>query len=77
MTGRDGSLDQPLASGPAPIDQLASEQATPEQVLAHDGEHRALAAALRAAVAELTPREQLVIHKRYFEDVKETFETIG
>ena len=33
--------------------------------------------ALRAAVAELTPREQLVIHKRYFEDAKQTFEAIG
>ena len=77
MTGRDGSLDQPSASGPAPIDQLASEQATPEQVLARDGEHRALATALRAAMAELTPREQLVIHKRYFEDARQTFEAIG
>ncbi|HYN38884.1 MAG TPA: RNA polymerase factor sigma-32, partial [Rhodospirillales bacterium] len=77
MTGRDGSLDQPLASGAVPIDRLACEQATPEQALARDGERRALADALRAAVAELTPREQLVIRKRYFEDAKQTFEVIG
>lgn len=77
MTGRDGSLDRPQAFGAAPIDRLASEQATPEQALVHESEHRALSAALRAAVAELSPREQLVIHKRYFEDAKHTFEAIG
>ena len=77
MTGRDGSLDQPADSGPAPIDRLVSEQATAEQVLAQHGERRALAEALHTAVAGLSPREQLVIRKRYLDEAKQTFEAIG
>jgi RNA polymerase sigma-32 factor len=77
MTGRDGSLDQPTANGVVPVDRLECQRATPEEVLAIDGERRVLSDALRAAVAELTPREQLVIHKRYLGDAKHTFEAIG
>lgn len=77
MTGRDGSLDEPLAGGSAPVDQLASEQATPEQALACDGERRLITDALGAALAKLTPREQVVIHKRYLDDAKQTFDAIG
>jgi RNA polymerase sigma-32 factor len=77
MTGRDGSLDQPMASGLAPVDRLVSEQATAEQTLADHGEQRALADALQTAVAGLSPREQLVIRKRYLDEAKQTFEAIG
>jgi RNA polymerase sigma-32 factor len=77
MTGRDGSLDEPAAGGLAPVDRLASEQATPEQALARDGERRLITDALSAALAKLTPREQVVIHKRYLDDAKQTFEAIG
>ena len=77
MTGRDRSLDQPLVVGPAPIDRLACERASPEQALAEAREQHALVTALRAAIAQLTPREQMVIRKRYFDDAKQTFEAIG
>lgn len=77
MTGRDRSLDQPARTGAAPIDQLVCTQATPEQALAEAGERRLLADALHRAIAGLTPREQVVIRKRYFEDVRQTFEAIG
>ena len=76
MTGRDRSLDQPARTGAAPIDQLVCAQATPEQALAEAGERRLLADALHRAIAGLTPREQVVIRKRYFEDVRQTFEAI-
>lgn len=77
MTGRDGSLDDPAPGGSAPIDRLASEQATPEQALARDIERRLITDALSAALAKLTPRERLVIHKRYLDDAKQTFDAIG
>ena len=77
MTGRDGSLDDPAPGGLAPIDRLASEQATPEQALARDTERRLITDALSAALAKLTPRERLVIHKRYLDDAKQTFDAIG
>ncbi|MBK8209671.1 MAG: sigma-70 family RNA polymerase sigma factor [Rhodospirillales bacterium] len=54
-----------------------SEQATAEQTLVDSGEQRALADALHTAVAGLSPREQLVIRKRYLDEAKQTFEAIG
>jgi RNA polymerase sigma-32 factor len=77
MTGRDSSLDQPAAAGRAPVDRLASELLSPEHVVAQVSEQRLLGEAIKRALAMLTPREQLVIHKRYFEDAKHTFEAIG
>jgi RNA polymerase sigma-32 factor len=77
MTGRDTSLDQPAAAGPAPIDRLRSELPSPEHVVAQVSEQRFLGEAIKRALAVLTPREQLVIRKRYFEDAKHTFEAIG
>jgi RNA polymerase sigma-32 factor len=77
MAGRDGSLDQPQPSGGAAIDALACEQPTPEQAVARDREQRMLGEAVRGALERLTPRERLVIRKRYLEDAKQTFEAIG
>jgi RNA polymerase sigma-32 factor len=77
MTGRDSSLDQPAAAGRAPVDRLASELPSPEHVVAQVSEQRLLGEAIKRALAMLTPREQLVIRKRYFEDAKHTFEAIG
>ena len=77
MAGRDDSLDRAAAAGPAPIDRLSSELPWPEHVLEQASEQRFLAEAIKRALAMLTPRERLVIHKRYFEDAKHTFEAIG
>jgi RNA polymerase sigma-32 factor len=59
------------------LHRLASDSPSPEQEVARLGEHRALAEAIRVALAALSPREQLVIRKRYLEDAKHTFEAIG
>ena len=45
--------------------------------MAQASEQRFLGEAIKRALAVLTPREQLVIRKRYFEDAKHTFEAIG
>jgi RNA polymerase sigma-32 factor len=73
MTGRDTSLDQLTPAGVQPLDQLAGDLPSPEQVAADAGVRRVLDAALAA----LSPREQLVIRKRYLDDVRHTFEAIG
>jgi RNA polymerase sigma-32 factor len=77
MTGRDSSLDQPAAAGGTLIDRLAGELSSPEHVFAQVSEQRFLGEAIKRALAMLTPREQLVIRKRYFEEAKDTFEAIG
>jgi RNA polymerase sigma-32 factor len=77
MTGRDSSLDQPTAAGGTLIDRLGSELSSPEHVFAQVSEQRFLGEAIKRALAMLTPREQLVIRKRYFEEAKDTFEAIG
>jgi RNA polymerase sigma-32 factor len=73
MTGRDGSLDQMTESGVRPVDRLVSDLPSPEQVVGEAGVQRVL----HAALAALSPREQLVIRKRYLDDAKHTFEAIG
>lgn len=74
MTGRDSSLDLPASTkSTTPLDHLESGLPSPEQVVADRGVQRLLSAALTA----LTPREQLVIHRRYLESAKGTFEAIG
>lgn len=73
MTGRDTSLDQLTESGHTGLDHLASDLPSPEQIAAEAGVQRLLGAALAA----LSPREQLVIRKRYLDDARHTFEAIG
>lgn len=73
MTGRDSSLDLPAPAGGTHLDHLESDLPSPEQVAVEAGVQRLLG----AAMAALSPRERLVIHKRYLDDVKYTFEAIG
>lgn len=77
MAGRDSSLDQGSAAGRSLLEWINSDWPTPEQLVARIGEHRLIGEKVRAALDALTPREQLVIRKRYFEDVRQTFEAIG
>lgn len=77
MAGRDGSLDQETAPGRSLFERLISDWPTPEQIVARMGEHRLISEMVRSALERLTPREQVVIRKRYFEDVRQTFESIG
>ena len=77
MAGRDASLDQEGASGGSLIERLTSDWPSPEQLLARMSEHRLLKDAIAAALARLSPREKLIIEKRYFEDARHTFDAIG
>jgi RNA polymerase sigma factor, sigma-70 family len=77
MTGRDASLEQGSAAGRSLFDRLISDWPTPEQVVARMAESRLIIESVRAAVERLTPREQLVIRKRYLEDARHTFDAIG
>ncbi len=45
--------------------------------MAEASEGQFLEEMIAKALAMLPPREQLIIRKRYFEDVRETFEAIG
>ena len=83
LAGRDRSLDQPMAGPDGDgnqrtwMDCLASDAPTPEQAVAEASERRFVGEIVGKALAMLPPREQLVIRKRYFEDVRQTFEAIG
>lgn len=83
LASGDWSLDQPMAGPGGDGDQrtwmdcLASDAPTPEQAVAEASERRFVSEIVGKALAMLPPREQLVIRKRYFEDVRQTFEAIG
>ncbi len=83
LAGGDWSLDQPMAGPGGDGDQrtwmdcLASDAPTPEQAVAEASERRFVSEIVGKALAMLPPREQLVIRKRYFEEVRQTFEAIG
>lgn len=83
LAGGDWSLDQPMAGPGGDGDQrtwmdcLPSDAPTPEQAVSEANERRFLSEIVGKALAMLPPREQLVIRKRYFEEVRQTFEAIG
>ena len=83
LAGGDWSLDQPMAGPGGDGDQrtwmdcLTSDAPTPEQAVAEANERRFVSDIVGKALAMLPPREQLVIRKRYFEEVRQTFEAIG
>lgn len=76
MRAPDCSLDLPGAAG-ASGRALADDAPTPEEALAEKSEKQLISSALVAAIVSLPPREQLVIRRRYFDEVRQTFETIG
>jgi RNA polymerase sigma-32 factor len=81
VRGRDWSLDQPRISDDGDtknwIDCLVETGPDPEQSLTEVSERQFLGEMIDKALAMLPPREQLIIRKRYFEEVRETFEAIG
>jgi RNA polymerase sigma-32 factor len=77
MAGRDAPLDADSAVGAGLIERLVSDWPSPEQLLVRVREHLLLRDAMGTALAALTPREKLIIEKRYFADVRHTFEAIG
>jgi len=79
VAGGDWSLDQPTHGDGATtwLDRLASEQPTPEEAVAEVSERRFINDLVAKALAMLPPREEFIIRRRYFEDVRQTFEAIG
>jgi RNA polymerase sigma-32 factor len=77
LAGRDSSLDSPRPGSAGLFERLSSDWPSPEQLVSQISEHRHVSAALNRALAMLSPRERLVIRRRYFEDVKHTFDAIG
>jgi RNA polymerase sigma-32 factor len=76
MVGHDASLERD-DDAPALIDRLADHAPTPEQVVSRSRDRRSVKEAVEAALLHLTPREQVVIRKRYLDDARHTFEAIG
>ena len=76
---RDRSLDGPISSDGEGcwLDQLPSDAPSPEEQLERSGERRAVGELIAAALAKLPAREQVIIRKRYLEEAKETFASIG
>lgn len=79
MARRDASLDAPgrTADGSGLGERLACAQPSPEQILVRAGEQRLRGDALTAALGRLSPREQLIIRKRYLDEARHTFEALG
>ncbi|MSO54379.1 MAG: sigma-70 family RNA polymerase sigma factor [Rhodospirillales bacterium] len=80
LAGRDQSLDQTRggsAEGQALVDTIACPNPTPEDAVVAARQSSFLSGALSRAIAALSPREQTIIRRRYFEEVRETFEAIG
>lgn len=77
VAGGDASLDHASESGASLADRLASDDATPEQQVVMARQQRYLAQALAKALAALSPRERLVIERRYLDDARPTFDAIG
>lgn len=81
IRGGDVSLNQPLArqdeGGPVWLERLASDEPTPEEAVAEVSQRQFVAEVVQKALGMLPPREQLIIRKRYFGEVKHTFEAIG
>jgi RNA polymerase sigma-32 factor len=75
----DWSLDQSTHGDGVTtwLDRLASEQPTPEEAVAEVSERRFINDLVAKALAMLPPREEFIIRRRYFEDVRQTFEAIG
>lgn len=76
MMAPDCSLDLPTTTSTAAT-TIADDAPTPEEALAQNSESQWLSTVLAAAIERLSPREQLVIRRRYFEEVRQTFEAIG
>jgi len=77
MVGRDSALENSRNNEVEQGEALSSDLPTPEQICARNREVERLRVMIGAALARLTPREQLVIRKRYFEEVRATFDAIG
>ncbi len=73
----DHSLDQSDDDGATLLDRLASDAPDPEQWMERRSRQRRVVENLTAALGRLPRPEQTVIRRRYLEEAKATFATIG
>jgi RNA polymerase sigma-32 factor len=59
------------------LDRVADERANPEEVLAEESEGRFWRDLLGRAMESLSPREQVIIRKRYLDEAKATFAALA
>jgi len=77
LASSDVSLDAESPTGMTGLERLASTAPSPEdEAAAHESDGRARTA-LDAALAELTPREQLIVRERWTTDDVVTLESLG
>ena len=79
VTQRDQSLDTPISDefGATWLDNLKSENETPEELVVKQSQKTELCQLLARALQKLPAREQFIIENRYFAEVKQTFASIG
>lgn len=77
LMARDVSLERTPDDGKAPVDRLASDMRNPEEEACLADERAQLKEALLQVVAELSPREQRIVHERWLTDEPETLEHLG
>ncbi|MDA0238708.1 MAG: sigma-70 family RNA polymerase sigma factor [Proteobacteria bacterium] len=79
VANRDHSLDGAVSSEAKEtwLDQIPSNEPSAEERLVESGERRAVGDLIASALGRLPDREQFIIRRRYLEDAKETFASIG
>lgn len=80
LAARDMSLDhggRDGGEGPAPVERMASGALSPEEQVWRADEQRQLDRALSIVVAELSPREQHIIARRWLTEEPVTLEQLG
>jgi RNA polymerase sigma-32 factor len=78
LMARDVSLDRaPVDDGLAPLDRLASPECSPEDATCAADEQRRLSQVLRQVVSELSPRERIIVRRRWLTENPATLEELG
>jgi RNA polymerase sigma-32 factor len=77
LMARDVSLERSPDEGKAPVDRLADDANSPEEEACRADEAQHVQAALRAVVAELSPRERRIVKHRWLSDDPKTLEQLG
>lgn len=77
LIARDVTLDASDVGEQSPGDRLADSGPSPEEETAATEERQKMSAALEVAVAELPPREQIIIRTRWLQEDPLTLEQVG
>ncbi len=77
LTARESSLDAPFGDLPAAIDRVAAPGPSPEEEAGAEETQTAARGAIRAAMAELSDRERLIVQSRLMSDDPLTLQRLG